>query len=121
MRYSTRIVIFLVFLNAAAAALVASGAAADMGIAPNPGGDQALAEANQSVAQVSPGGGPVDTLFGLYSSVADTLSNVFGAVFAGPAMIAALGVPTWITAFVFAPMYLLVGIDIIYILTQRRP
>lgn len=121
MRYSTRVVVFLIFLNAAAGALVASGVAGDMGIAPNPGGDQALEQANDSVSQVEPGGGPVDTLFGLYASVADTLSAVFGVVFAGPAMIAALGVPGWITGFVFAPMYLLVGIDIIYILTQRRP
>lgn len=120
MRYSTRIVIFLLFLNAAAGAFVASGTAADWGISPTPGGDEALQTANETATSIQGSGGFGETLFGAFAGAANTFSAIFSVVFAGPLMIANLGVPAWLTGFVFAPAYILVGIDLVYILTQRR-
>lgn len=120
MRYSTRLVIFLLFLNAGAGAFVASGTAADWGVSPTVGGDDALQQANQSATSIQGDGGFAQTLFGAFAGAANAFEGIFSVVFAGPLMIANLGVPSWLVTFVFAPAYLLVGIDLVYILTQRR-
>lgn len=121
MRYSTRVVIFLLFLNAGAIAIGQAGVAGDMGIQPAVGGDDALSEANQSASRVDASGGFGGTLFGLYSSVASVFQTIGAAAFAGPQMLINLGLPAFFVTFLAAPLYLLVGIDVIYILTQRRP
>jgi hypothetical protein len=114
------VLVFLLFLNAAAAVLVSSGVAADWGVQPNPGGDEELSSANQTAASFEPSGGAFQTLFSMYTSVTDTFSNVIGVATAGPRMFANLGVPGWLTTFLFAPLYILVAIDLVYLLTQRR-
>jgi hypothetical protein len=120
MRFSTRIVIFLLFLNAGAGLMVQSGVAADWGVDPNPGGDAELEKANATAAEIDPSGGLGDTLFGLYNSIAGTFQTVLETATAGPTMLNNLGVPGYLTAFLFAPLYLIVGIDVVYLLTQRR-
>lgn len=120
MRYSTRLVVFLFFLNAAAGLLVASGWAGDAGIQPQPGGDTAIEQANSSAAAVQASGGLGQTLYGLFISVSGTFRSIIGAVTAGPVMLANLGVPGWLVGFVFAPMYLFIGIDMMFMLTGRR-
>lgn len=121
MRFSTRVVIFLLFLNAGAVAIGQAGVAADMGISPVVGGDDAINQANQSASDISAGGGFAGTLFGLFTSAAGTMIDVFAVAFAGPTMLSNLGVPGWMVGFVFTPLYLLVGIDVIYVLTGRGP
>jgi hypothetical protein len=120
MRYSTRVVVFLLFLNAAAGAFVASGAAGDWGISPTPGGDEVIEQANESATSIQGDGGFAQTLFGAFAGAANAFESIFAVVFAGPLMLSNLGVPGWLVGFVFAPAYLLVGIDLVYILTQRR-
>lgn len=120
MRFSTRVLIFLVFLNAGANAMIASGVAADMEIQPDPGGDQRIEQANETASNFNATGGFADTLFGLYSSVTTTFQNVIGVATAGPTMIGNLGVPGWFTNFLFSALYLLVAFDIVYLLTQRE-
>lgn len=121
MRYSTRVLIFLVFLNAGATAFSASGVAADWGIEPDPGGDASIESANQTASGFEPSGGFGETLFGLYASITGTFQDVIGVATAGPSMIGNLGVPGWVTTFVFAPLYLLVAFDLVYLLTIREP
>lgn len=120
MRYSTRVLIFLIFLNAAATAFSASGVAADWGIEPDPGGDAQLANVEENASSFQPSGGFAATLYGLYASVTGVFQNVIGVATAGPTMIGNLGVPGWVTAFAFAPLYLLVAIDLVYLLTIRE-
>ena len=120
MRYSTRIVIFLIFLNAAAGVMVSSGVAADWGVSPTPGGDEAIQEANETASSIQGSGGFGETLFGAFAGAANAFGDIFGLATAGPTMISNLGVPGWLTGFLFGPLYLLVGIDLVYILTQRR-
>jgi hypothetical protein len=121
MRISTQAVVFLVFLNAAAGVLTASGAAADMGVAPTPGGGEQVEQANNSAAQVSPGSGVGETLFALYVTATQTVVDIFGLIFAGPTMLSNLGLPTWLVGFVFAPAYIIAGADIIFVLIGRGP
>lgn len=121
MRWSTRLLVLLFFLNAGANVFVASGVAADWGMQPDPGGDDELQSANETASEFRPSGGFADTLFGLYASVTGTFQNVIGVATAGPTMIANMGVPSWLTTFVFAPVYLLVAFDLVYLLTIREP
>lgn len=120
MRLSTRIVFFLIFLNGAAHLLVASGVAADWGIEPSVGGDEELDRVNQTAKKLEPSGGGLSTLFGVFTAVAETGNSIFETITAGPDMIMAAGVPGWLVSFLFRGMYLIIGIDVIYMLSQRR-
>lgn len=120
MRPSTRIVIFLVFFNLAASMVMASGLGAAWGVAPNPGGDDEIDAANAEAEQVEPSGGFGETLFMMYNSIADTFNAIVRVVFAGPTMLTNVGIPAWFTTFLFGPMYILVGLDIMYALTGRE-
>lgn len=120
MRITTLVLVFLVFLNGSAGVFVQSGAAADWGVAPNPGGDQAIEEANSTSQDLQSSGGFGDTLFGLFVSVANWFSNLIGAIFAAPSMFVNLGMPAYLATFIFGPLYILATADIAYILTGRR-
>jgi hypothetical protein len=121
MRISFQLVLVLVLLNSAAGVLVASGVAGDMGIQPNPGGDEKVAQANQSASSVDAGGGFGDTLFGLFISIAKAFEGVSNVVFFGPAMLTNLGIPSWATGMFSAVTTLIVGADAAYLLTGRSP
>lgn len=120
MRKSISIVIFLVLMNSTAGFLAASGVAADLGISPQPGGGQQVDNVNSELENVNPGGGAGATLFGLFTSAATILKDVFVMVtVGGPLMLANLGVPAFVIGLVFAPMYIIVGADLIYVYTGR--
>ena len=120
MSKTRNIAIALFFLNAAAAVLVASGVAADWGIQPQAGGDEAIDSANETANNLNPGQGSDQNLGGLFLDAGRTLKDVFGVVFAAPGMLHNLGVPMWLTTFIFAPMYLVVAMDMYYAFTGRR-
>jgi hypothetical protein len=122
MRKSTNIVMFLVLMNATALFLTASGVGADLGIAPQTGGGQGVESVNSALNpdNVNPGGGAGGTLFGLFTSAATIFKDVaVMATVGGPLMLANLGVPAFVVTFVFAPMYLIVGADALYLYTGR--
>ena len=118
---SVNILMFLVFLNAAAALLGASGVAADIGVQPDVGGGDAIQKANQSAQSLDSSSEGVQTTFiGNAISAAKTAASSFSVVYAGPSMIANLGVPGWMVAFIFAPMYFVVALDIMSIFVQMK-
>ena len=119
-RPSTNIVIFLFLLNASATLLTASGVAGDLGIQPDPGADERIQATEQKMKELEASGGFGATLFLMYISITRVIEGVFGLLFAGPTMLANLGVPSWLLAFVFAPQYLIVGMDVVYLLTGRN-
>jgi len=119
MRPSVQVVLFLILLNGAAGVITASGLGAAMDINPEPGGDGRVEEINSTTSQVSPEGGARDTLFTLYQSVTAPIASVFQFIFYGPIMLTNLGVPSWITGFLFGGASLLVAVDIIHFLTGR--
>lgn len=112
-------VLFLFFMNGAAVMMEDSGLNDAMGVNPNPGGGDEIQSANQSAQNISATGGIGQTLFGALSAAADTVNTILGLVFAGPTMFGNLGVPAFITAFVFGPAYLIVGIAILDVITGR--
>jgi len=114
------VTIILMLLNATPALLVNSGVAEDFGVDPAVGGDQRIDYANQNMSDVEPSGGIGDTLFQLFSSVTEPVKAVVDVLFAGPKMFNNLGVPEYITTFIFAPLYLITGGTIIYVLAGRR-
>jgi len=113
------VTVLLMFLNAAPGVLVASGTAADLGITPSVGGDEAINEANENIRNVEASGGFGDTLFGLYTTVTGPIRAVLGIVAGGPIMLISAGVPGFIVDFIFVPQYLIVGATIIYVLAGR--
>lgn len=120
MRKSTQIVMFLVMMNATAGFLTASGVAADLGISPQPGASVQVGEINDAAQQPNPGGGAGGTLFGLFVSVATIAKDIFVlATVGGPLMLSNLGIPGFIVGFIFAPIYLIVGADLLYIYSGR--
>jgi len=113
-------VILLMFMNATPALLVQSGVAEDMGIEPTVGGGDTIDEANEDMSAIEPSGGLAPTLFQLYTSVTSPVRSVMSIAFAGPSMLMNLGVPSWLVGFMFAPLYLITGGTLIYVLTGRR-
>lgn len=118
-RTSMNLVVILFLLNASAGLLVASGFAADIGIDLDPGADDELDTANETAQSIQTGSSIGETLFGALAAAGKTATTIFSVIFIAPLMFENLGVPTWITAFVFAPMYIIVGYDILNILTGR--
>jgi hypothetical protein len=119
MRKTTKLVVFLVMLHAAAAFLAASGVAADMGAMPDPGGGEKVDTATSEAESVKAEGGIADTLFALYTSVTSSIMGVLRAAFALEIMLTNLGIPAYVTAFVAAPIPIIVGMDVVYALTGR--
>jgi hypothetical protein len=118
MRKSTRVAVFLLLLNASATAVVQSGVANDWGVDPNPGMDEAIQDLEEAMGNIDPTNFG-DTLFGLYTSVTSAVEVIFNFVFYGPIMFQNLGVPDWATGVFFAPQYLFVGTDIVFVLSGR--
>jgi len=118
---SANILMFLVFLNGAAALMGAAGVTDAMGVQPEVGGDETINQAQENSQNVSAGADAVQTTFiGNVVEAAKTAGKVFSVVYAGPQMISNLGVPTWLTAFIFGPMYFVVALDVLSVFTQFR-
>jgi hypothetical protein len=118
-RASIFIAIVLVSLNASAAVVTASGVGEDMGIDPAVGGDQAIADVQQLSQSLDPNTGIIESFVGMSIFAFDALGNVFSLLFVGPEMVMNLGVPVWAATFVFAPLYLIVFADGIYVIAGR--
>jgi hypothetical protein len=116
---STNIVIFLVLLNASAVFIGATGIGNDLGYTPTVGGDEQIGEATDAASNVEASRSALDNFIAGIIAAADTMSTIFGVVIAGPQMFINLGVPTALVAFISAPLYILVGIDILQIISGR--
>jgi hypothetical protein len=107
----------MMMANAAAAFLAAAGSGTVWGIETETG-LASTAEAVDSSAQ-SIGSGPVglvDAVAGVTIAAITALNEILSIAFAAPTLFTNLGVPGFITGFVFAPLYVMVAIDIIAIL-----
>jgi hypothetical protein len=115
-----KIAFVLVFLNAGAELMRSSGIAEAMGANPEPGAGAKMEAALEAARKVNQGGGGFgDTLFQLFVAVTNSFEAVFKFVTAGPSMLINIGIPEPLVLFLFAPVALLVGRDIAYMLTGR--
>lgn len=121
MRISTHIVLFMIIMTASANMMVASGTAEDIGIAPQPGQDDLIktVENDPSIDNPNPGGGGGDTLFGLFTSTANIVNKLYRIAFAADIMFQNIGVPGFVTAFLFKLIPFLAAIDLLYVFTGR--
>lgn len=113
------VTVLLMFINGAPNLLLASGVADDMGIDPSVQGDETIAGANQAMSNIEPSGGFAGTLFQLYNSVTGPVKAMMEILFGGWLILTSVGLPSWLTSFIFIPQYLVVGGTIIYVLAGR--
>lgn len=92
-------VVFFLAINLFSNMLLASGAAATLGLSGQVevGGDQAADTAQSQSNEISTGAPTGSTLFGLYNVLAGILGTIYEVVFAGPVMLENAGVPSALT------------------------
>lgn len=120
MRASTLIVIFLIFINSATGLAIESGFAADAGIQPQACGFDELDKLENTVDDITASNGLGNTLFGVFTAIGQVFETVWGVATAAPTMVQCMGAPDYITAFAFAPLYLITAADVAYALSGRR-
>jgi len=113
------VTVLLMFLNGAPNLLIASGVAEDLGIDPSVQGGEDIAAANDAMSNIQASGGLGQTLFQLYTSVTGPVQSVLGILFGGWIMLSSIGIPSWLTTFLFVPQYLIMGGTTIYVLAGR--
>jgi len=117
---STNILILLIALNASAVVLGAAGLSGDLGYDPSIGGDDDIERANATAGDVSAERGAFDAFVGAVISAAESLLTIFSVVTAGPQMLINLGAPRFVIVPFASLLYILVGIDILSVLSGRE-
>jgi len=119
-RITSTVLVILLLLNGSASIMEASGLSDDLGVDISPGVDRAL---NDAVSTAKDGfssrAGPLDTLFALFISAMKLFETLTQAVFAAPTMFTNMGFPGWFVYPVFAPMYVVSTLEIVYVATGR--
>lgn len=112
-----KITIMMIALNASVAFIAAAGGDAVWGVEMATGIGDTVSEV-QSAAE-SIGSGPVgliEAVTGMGIAALTLIVDLVEIAFAGPILFQNLGVPEFVTAFVFAPLYIVVAIDMVAIL-----
>lgn len=119
MRKTFAIVVFLICFNAGAVLLEVSGVSAAWGVESPTGTASALEDAQNAMNGIQASGGLAETLFGSFTATASTIEAMSRGVVAGPLLLSAAGIPSPLVAFVFAPMAIIIGRDLLHALTGR--
>lgn len=117
---STNILILLIALNASAAMIGYSGLGEELGYQPTIGGDEEIDDAEAEAEQIESDPGSFETFIGGIISAARALTELFSIAIAGPRLFINLGVPTEIVGIFAAPLYILVSIDILEVISGRN-
>lgn len=116
---SKQIVLILFLLNASAFTVTAvAGDALD--INPTIGDDTELEEADESARNIQSSQTSISTLFGSIMSALGIVTTIFDVVFYGPNMLVQLGVPSEIMTIAKAGSSIIVGTDLLYLITGRQ-
>lgn len=116
---STKIVMFLLIMNAAAQGMIDAGIAEDWGVQPDPHADDQVAEIQNESRQINPKAGPLDNLFTLFATVGNTIRGIIDFLFAAPRMLSNLGVPSPLTDLATSGAYIWFARDVAYVFTGR--
>lgn len=116
---STNVVILLVLLNASAVMVGALPVTDDLGYSPAIGGDDEIDEAQETGEQVQSERSSLDQFVGGIIAAASSIATILSVVVAGPQMLINLGAPSILITFLAAPLYILVGLDILQVLSGR--
>jgi hypothetical protein len=111
-----KVTIMMLALNASIAFLGAAGAGTVWGIDMETGISDTVEQVQESAEEI--GSGPVgliEAVTGMGIAAISLVVNLVEIAFAGPRLFNNLGVPGFITTFVWSPLYLVVAIDIVAI------
>ncbi|WP_344403717.1 hypothetical protein [Catellatospora chokoriensis] len=111
--------LFYVWLTAAANLLVETGFAAAIGVPLDVSAGEKLRDAIRSLGEIRGGGLSVESLIGVFNVVTNAGEAFALGVFAGPRLLAALGIPIEFVVFLHSPLGLLVARFGIYMLSER--
>jgi len=107
----------MVVLNAAIAFLGAAGAAQAWGVQQETGISDTVSQVQSAAEDIGSGPvGPIEAVSGMGIAAISLIVNLTEIAFAGPRLFNNLGVPEFVTGFIFAPLYIVVAIDIVAIL-----
>lgn len=112
-----KVTIAMIALNAAIAFLAAAGAASAWGVQMQTGIGDTVEQVNDAAEEI--GSGPVgliEAVSGMGIAAITLIVDLVEIAFAGPRLLQNMGVPSFITTFIFAPLYVVVAIDIVAIL-----
>jgi len=112
-----RSLVILLMLNAAAVFLVAAGSGSVWGIELQTGMGAIVEEVNSAAQNITSGPvGLIQAVGGLAIAAVSLVVSLLTLVFAAPLLFQNLGVPTFITTFLFAPLYIVVALDLVTII-----
>lgn len=119
MRKSFAVAVFMIYFNAAAVLLEVTGVTASWGVESPTGTTAALDDSIAAMNGLRASGGLADTLFGTFVMAGNAVEAVARSVVAGPLLLESAGVPGPLVVFLFAPVALIVGRDIIHAVSGR--
>lgn len=118
-RVETSVVVFYLWLNAAAVMLEEVGFTDALGIGYAGVGD-GLSGAMAELSSIQAGAGNAETLLAVFAAVTNAFQGIIGGLFAGPRFMLALGIPEPFVAFLMAPLGLIIGRGVIYMISGRE-
>jgi hypothetical protein len=116
---TTNIVVLLVLLNASAVFVGALPVTDELGFNPAVGGDDEIAEAQETGEQIDSDRSSLDQFVGGIIAAASSIAAILSVVVAGPQMLINLGAPPILITFVASPLYILVALDLLQVLSGR--
>lgn len=111
-----KITMLVVMANATAFFLMAGGAVQVYGINPQTGVDQEVNETEQNAKQIQDDQSVLESVVGAMQTAVNGVTELLAAPFAAPTLMLNLGVPQFITAFIWAPLYIAASIDVLGII-----
>jgi hypothetical protein len=116
-----KVTIMMVVLHASLLFLAAAGAGEVFGVSMQSGVGEAVASANNAAEDIGSGPvGVVEAVAGVTIAALQLVASVLQVAFAGPQLFRNLGVPGFITAFFWFPLYIVVAIDFVSIMRGFR-
>ena len=119
MRITTSIVLAYVWLYASASLLVAIGFADALGVPMDETAGEQFTNALDEAGNVDAGNLAVESLIGIYTVVTGSVQAIVSALTTAPRFMIGLGIPTEFVVFLHAPLVLLSGRFLIYMLSER--
>jgi len=114
------ILIFLILLNASAAFVGQTDFAKQTGVELQIGGGDQIERAEQQAKNINVNRNGLDSFVGAIIAATSIMTTMVSVVVAGPAMLINLGAPAPLVVFIAAPIYVLIGLDIAYMMSGRQ-
>lgn len=123
MRRPPELMLFMVFVVATAGAMQASGLAGEMGVQPDTGIEKDVQNSEEELKNRTYSAnrekGEVNFIGSVFASV-DKVASSFIMVYALYEMLVNAGIPGWLASFASSPVFLMLGMFMIYLISGRR-